>query len=45
MQLEIQTKKLENLQIYGIKQHCPEQPTNQRRNQKGNLKYIKEIKM
>ena len=36
---------LENVQIYGIKQHTLKQPIGQKRNHKGNQKILKQTKM
>ena len=36
---------LENIQIYGIKQHALKKPTGQKRNHKGNQKILGQTKM
>ena len=38
-------RMLENIQIYGIKQHTLKQPIGQKRNHKGNQKILKQTKM
>ena len=38
-------RMLENIQIYGIKQHAVKKPTGQKRNHKGNQKILKQTKM
>ena len=38
-------RMLENIQIYGIKQHALKKPTGQKRNHKGNQKILRQTKM